>query len=196
MTTTRMGRQSAWQLATTHTVAAEFVPATFYETWFPLVYAYFARRTVDVATAEDLVADAFERMVAALPGFRPNENPVATRVWVYRIAANVYKNSLREEGRRRLRDTTWAEGWQPLAGVDAEQSIALGQAVATLEPADREVLGLRYWEELSAGEIAAVLGLKQREVYMILERCLRALRRQLAPAVASHAAAALEAGND
>ncbi len=163
---------------------ADFAPGPFYDEWFPRVYDYFARRTADVATAEDLTSDAFERVVAALPGFRPNQNPVATRVWVYRIAANVYKNSLRTDGRRRARDAAWAEGWQPVADVDREASIAVGQAVATLEPADREVLGLRYWEELPAGEIAKVLGVSQREVYTALERCKRALRRQLAPTVA------------
>lgn len=185
MTTTRVGRWLAWRSPVIQAMSTDFAPAAFYETWFPRVYAYFARRTADSATAEDLTASAFERMVAALPGFQPNDNPAATRVWVYRIAANVYKNSLRDESRRRARDTVWAEGWRPVSGSDLDQSIALGQAVAMLDPADQDVLGLRYWDELTAAEIAAVLGLNQREVYTILDRCLRELRRRLSPVVIS-----------
>jgi RNA polymerase sigma factor (sigma-70 family) len=195
MNMTTVGRRIAWQSAGTQTVANDFAPAAFYEAWFPRVYAYFARRTVDAAMAEDLTADTFERMVAALPGFQPNDNPAATRVWVYRIAANVYKNSLREAGRRHARDSAWAAGWQPVDQADPEQSIVLGQAVATLDPADRDVLGLRFWEDLTAGEIAGVLGVNQREVYTTLDRCMRALRRQLALTAARGRGAAEEAGD-
>lgn len=187
---TGIGRPVAWQRTGARAVPAELAPTAFYDAWFPRVYAYFARRTADTATAEDLTADAFERMVAALPRFRPTENPAATRVWVYRIAANVYKNSLRDEGRRRVRDAEWASGWEPVSGAARDESIALGQAVAALELEDQDILGLRYWDGLTAAEIGAVLGLSQREVYTALERCKRTLRRQLAPVMAPGAGGA------
>jgi RNA polymerase sigma factor (sigma-70 family) len=196
MTTTTMGRQGIWQAAVTRVMPTDFAPATFYRTWFARIHAYFARRTPDAATAEDLTADTFERIVSALPGFRPNDNPAAERVWVYRIAANVYKNHLREAGRRQARDATWAADWEPVAGGDREQSIALGQAVATLDAGDQDMLGLRYWEGLTAGEIGDVLGLSQREVYTGLERCLRALRRQLTEGAPGVGGLIRETGNE
>ena len=71
--------------------------AAFYDRWFPLVYRYFRRRSSDTETAEDLTAETFERIVKALPRFEPGPHPErSTRVWVYRIAGNVYKNSLRK----------------------------------------------------------------------------------------------------
>jgi len=195
MATTTIGRQRTWQVAGNRVASTDFAPATFYQTWFPRIYAYFARRTPDVAAAEDLTADTFERIVAALGGFRPNDNPAATRVWVYRIAANVYKNQLRETGRRQARDAAWGVGWEPVADADPEQSVALGQAVAVLDPVDRDMLGLRYWEGLTAGEIGAVLGMSRREVYTGLERCLRVLRRQLAPDAFGGGPEVLETGD-
>jgi RNA polymerase sigma factor (sigma-70 family) len=181
MTGPRVGSRIAWRLPAIPAQSSAFAPAAFYEEWFPRVYAYFARRTADAAAAEDLTADTFERVVAALADFTPNENPAATRIWVYRIAANVYKNSLRHATRQQARDLAWAAAWRPESGADADQSIAVGQAVGALDYDDQNVLGLRYWDGLTAPEIAAVLGLRQREVYTILERCLRELRKRLEP---------------
>jgi len=158
--------------------------AALFEAHFPLVYAYFRRRVADDATAEDLTAETFAHIVQALPAFRPEgEARRATRVWVYRIAGNVYKNALRARDRRLTRDDAWARGWRPVTGdrAEVERGLALGQAVAHLDPSDRDILGLRFWEGLSAPEIAAVTGLAPREVYTAIERAVRRLRRDLDP---------------
>lgn len=156
--------------------------SAFYERWFPAVYSYFRRRTSDDETAQDLTSETFERIVKALPRFKPGEDPErSTRVWVYRIAGNVYKNTLRRWSREAARDEAWAEGWSSISddrqGVD--HGLLLGKAVQTLDPLDRDILGLRFWEGLTAREIADVVDLTQREVYTALERCMRLLRREL-----------------
>lgn len=60
---------------------------------------------------------------------------------------------------------------------------AIKEVIDGLDPVDREILTLRFFEELSAAETAQVLGLGKAEVrkgYLrALERCRRALRRQL-----------------
>lgn len=177
-------RRIAWRRSEPRRLPQDFAPEAFYQAWFPRVYAYFARRSSDRATAEDLTAETFERILGALSDFRTDGDPVSTRAWVYRIAANVYKNRLRSEDRRKARDSAWAERWRPEAGVDLELSLVLGHAVSQLDPSDRDVLGLRFWEELTAVEISSVLGLEQRQVYTILDRCMRELRRQLEPVMA------------
>jgi RNA polymerase sigma-70 factor (ECF subfamily) len=166
--------------------------AAFYETYFPLVYAFFRRRVSDTETAEDLTSEAFERILAALPRFEPQgDAETATRVWVYRIAGNLYKNTLRSWGRESARRREWIEGWQPSrddrAGIDL--GLALGEAVAELDAHERNVIGLRYWEGLTASEIAEVVGCSQREVYTVLERCVRQLRRRLTPPDKEHQSA-------
>jgi RNA polymerase sigma-70 factor (ECF subfamily) len=157
--------------------------AAFYDAWFPRVYAYFARRTADAATAEDLAAETFERIVGALPAFRPiGDAEIVTRAWVYRIAANVYKNALRGRDRRLAREAGWRARWGDAADLraDLETRLALGQALALLPAEDRDLLGLRFWEGLTAREIAEVRDCGPREVYTAIDRCLRQLRRQLA----------------
>ena len=164
--------------------------SAFYERWFPAVYTYFRRRTSDEETAQDLTSETFERIVKALPRFRPGEDAErSTRVWVYRIAGNVYKNTLRRWSREAARDEAWAEGWTAVADErpDSERALLLGRAVLALDPLDRDILGLRFWEGLTAREIAEVVELSQREVYTALERCMRVLRRELEPRAASMA---------
>jgi len=159
-------------------------PAEFYDAWFAKVYAYFRRRTPSHEVAEDLTSETFERIVRALPRFRAGPDAGrSTRVWVYRIAGNVYKNSLRSRGRRQARLEAYAEGWVATAddvpGSDARVMVAA--ALGSLDGDDRNILGLRFWEGLTAKEIGDVVGMSQREVYTAIERCMRQLQRELRP---------------
>ena len=159
-------------------------PAAFYDAHFPLVYAFFARRTPDTPTAEDLTAETFERLAVAWPDFEPQGGAdVATRVWVYRVAGNVLRNAWRSEVRREARGSAWSADQLGVADprTEVENRLLLGHALAALAPDDRNLLGLRFWEELSAPEIALILNITPREVYTRVEHCLRALRRELAP---------------
>lgn len=159
-------------------------PASFFDAHFPLVYAYFARRTPDTPTAEDLTAETIERLAAAWPAFEPRGDvDVAMRVWVYRVAGNVLRNAWRGTARREARHSAWSAGQLGATDVRAavERRVLVDQALAGLAPEDRDLLGLRFWEELSAPEIAAILDLTPREVYTRVDRCLRDLKRALAP---------------
>ncbi len=160
--------------------------AAFYDRWFPLVYAYFRRRTADTETAEDLTAETFERILKALGRFKPGPDAErSTRVWVYRIAGNVYKNTLRRWSREKVRHDAWADMWTSTIDRrdDSDRAILVARALQHLDPLDRDIVGLRFWEGLTAREIADVVDLTQREVYTAIERCVRQLQRRLRPIV-------------
>jgi RNA polymerase sigma-70 factor (ECF subfamily) len=162
----------------------EIEAGAFYDQWFPLVYRYFRRRTSDTETAEDLTAETFERILKALPRFQPGPEPVrSTRVWVYRIAGNVYKNTLRRWSREKVRHENYAEDWHESSDRrdESDRSILVARALQQLDPPDRNIVGLRFWEGLTAREIAEVVDLSQREVYTAIERCIRQLRRTMRP---------------
>ena len=58
--------------------------------------------------------------------------------------------------------------------VRLELKLRLQQAIDAMDPLDREVLALRYFEQLSPAETARVLGIKEKAAGM---RFLRAVRR-------------------
>ena len=61
-----------------------------------------------------------------------------------------------------------------LAAVRAEMQLKLQESLNGMDPIDREVLTLRHFEELSNGEVAAVLGLQKAAAS---NRYIRALKR-------------------
>jgi RNA polymerase sigma-70 factor (ECF subfamily) len=60
------------------------------------------------------------------------------------------------------------------AAVRAERLLRLQEALNTLDPADREVLALRHFEELTRAETAQVLGIEEAAA---AKRYVRALKR-------------------
>jgi RNA polymerase sigma-70 factor (ECF subfamily) len=60
------------------------------------------------------------------------------------------------------------------AVLRAERILRLQEALNTLEPIDREILSLRHFEELTAGETARVLGIEESAA---AKRYFRALKR-------------------
>ena len=110
--------------------------------------------------AEDAVQEVQVRILEA------KTKPDDLRVWSYRVARNVCLNRLRSSGRRKDVERLMTGVNVPVDQVGeltrlvrAEDGVALGEALAQLSDAQREVLVLRYLEGLGRDEIARVLEL-------------------------------------
>ena len=82
------------------------------------------------------------------------------------------------------RRRSWPIGWSTRAQsqrrlLAAELRDRVRAALEALEPNDREVLVLRYLEQLTSKEIAAVLGISEAAVKTRHRRALERLRRSL-----------------
>lgn len=131
------------------------------------VLAYAMRRTQTLADAEDVAAETFTiawRKVEAIPV----EEPLP---WLYAVARRVVANRRRGNGRReRLAALLRVEDVATpiLAGEDRDGPAFA--ALASLSPADQELLRLVAWEELGNQQIAAVLGISPNAVAIRLHR--------------------------
>jgi RNA polymerase sigma-70 factor (ECF subfamily) len=131
------------------------------------VLAYAMRRTTTPADAEDATAEAFTiawRKIDAIP----TDEPLP---WLYAVARRVLANQRRGRGRRerltallRVDDVATPEP----AGEDHDGPAFV--ALATLSPADQELLRLVAWEELGNREVAQVLGISANAVAIRLHR--------------------------
>jgi RNA polymerase sigma-70 factor, ECF subfamily len=65
------------------------------------------------------------------------------------------------------------------AAIRAEMSTQLEQAIASMDPIDREVVALRHFEELTNGEVAEVLGIQQKAASIRYVRALGRLKQIL-----------------
>jgi RNA polymerase sigma-70 factor (ECF subfamily) len=149
---------------------------------FEPVRAYCLRR-LPVNDANDAVAEVFMtawQKIDQLPG-EPGTLP-----YLYGIARNIVAHSRRSFSRRRrlrLRAGSMTQDRpddpETLVMLEAERD-AVFAALAGLSDADQEVLRLRTWEELTAPQIASVLGVSTAAAEKRLTRATERLRTAVA----------------
>ncbi len=114
----------------------------------------------DVARAEDLTFKTFEQALRNIRQYRPTGSFYS---WLFRILLNLYRMELRKVSTTRLiftdvlPDVPDVQG-DVVAEVIAQQtSEQVRVAVAELAPPLREVVLLRFFDDLSLDEIASLL---------------------------------------
>lgn len=146
------------------------------------LFAYLRRHVATRADAEDLLLDVF---VTALDyaqlGKLPEDRQVA---WLWRVARNKAIDHQRRTARRPTLTLEHVEA--QLADheerspernvVRLEEYRRLHTVLQELTPLQRDVLRLRFADDLRCGEIALALGKKETAVRVLLMRTLRLLR--------------------
>jgi RNA polymerase sigma-70 factor (ECF subfamily) len=156
--------------------------ASIYEQNFPRIFRYIHARTGNRETAEDLASTVFLEALKSIDGYRYAGKPLLA--WLYRIARNVVNYHHRASFRKRgdatecsLDAATGGSGSVPFPGVAGH--VDLMRALDRLSQDQREVIILRYFVGLTTPEVATVTGRKERAVYSLQARAIKALRRQL-----------------
>jgi RNA polymerase sigma-70 factor, ECF subfamily len=152
------------------------------------VYSYVAYRIGDGPDAEDITSETFERAIRYRKSYDPRKGePLA---WLIGIARRCI------EGRPPSLEVAVDVPDRPDARELEDESLrrlALAGAVDRLESRDRELIALRYGADLTARQIAGVLGLKTNAVEVALHRALGRLRTSLeGPGEAASRSAAAE----
>jgi RNA polymerase sigma factor (sigma-70 family) len=135
------------------------------------------------AEAEDAAQQAFVKAYHALDRFDQSR---PFRPWLLRIVANEARNLRRSAGRRaglELALSGQPEAVEPSpehASIARERRKALLRAMGRLSETDREVLGLRYFLDLSEAEMGEALGVPPGTVKSRLSRAMDRLREAAA----------------
>jgi RNA polymerase sigma-70 factor (ECF subfamily) len=154
--------------------------------YVPRVFRFALRLTCDAHTAEEIVQETFLRAWRRREHIR---NPGATRVWLFRIAANVWRDVAR---RRRLpvesagplpEDAVGAGPSPDRIAADHEEVQRAIRSMDSLPARQRQVLYLSAIEELTHADIARVLGISADAVKANLSLARKAMRRSLRPYV-------------
>lgn len=152
-----------------------------YERYVDLIYAFVYRRTGDRHLTEDITAATFEAALRNLKNFQWQDKGFA--VWLYRIARNKLIQHYRRQrylapfklfaANQRKVDT------RPQFIDQIETNDTLSTALSQLSYKDQEIIGLRFFEDLSTAEVAAILDCSKENVYLRLHRALRRLREHI-----------------
>ncbi len=144
-----------------------------FEEHYSLILVTCRRRLSDAEAAEDAAAEVFriawQKMSAG--------KTAVDLPWLYRTARNVVGN----EYRRRTRSQALVEKAGLAASIvghdapDGEQQ-EVRDALSRIKKADRELLFMAYWEELSVAEMASILRVREQTLRMRLTRARQAVR--------------------
>lgn len=139
-------------------------------------------RTGDRGLSEDLLADTFERVLRSRSKFDSRRG--SGKSWLYSIALNLLRDHQRRAAvESRALEGEWRGGEDDAAldpGIGlVEQRDLLTRSLAKLSPEEREALALRFGGDLTAPEIAELLGEKLTTVEGRVYRALRKLRDEL-----------------
>ena len=138
------------------------------------VFAYLASRLGDRALAEDAAQESFVRAFFALPKLKKPESFYA---FLLGIAGRVAHEMRRAASRIAKRDEA-AELVTADADADREE-YHLEEAIAALPESHRQVILLRFYEQLSCQDVANRLGLPLGTVTKTLSRAYAQLRQML-----------------
>ncbi|MCG3127904.1 MAG: ECF RNA polymerase sigma factor SigW [Phycisphaerae bacterium] len=163
--------------------------AALIEAYGRRVYGFVYRLTGSRDASEDLMQTTFLRLVRMLPGYVHQGKFDA---WLFRIAGNAVRDRARAATRRdrhfahsnELASANRAarDNGDPHArAVSAEDGDRLQAALAELEPADREIVMLRHFSDLSFREIADLLNVPLGTALSRAHRALGRLRARLEP---------------
>lgn len=155
-----------------------------FDAHLPMVQRYCVRR-LSTADANDAVSEVFLvvwRRIDEVPGGDE------TLPWVLGVARNAVRN-LQRSGRRAARlsvktatEPVVDDPGPELQVLRAAEYEVVAAALATLSAGDQEVIRLRAWEELTAPQIAAVLGCSvpaaEKRVARASARLSRAVERR------------------
>lgn len=156
--------------------------AALYDRYADKLYDYARRQTGNAADAGDIVQDTF---VLAIQRLHQLRDPSLVRPWLYAIA--------RSEVHRRHRRVNKLQFTEPdeqaamnAGGPTADDLVhqqelraLFAEAANGLDPSDREVLDLHLRHSMTGAEIAATLGIPERQVAVVVGRVRERLGRSI-----------------
>ncbi len=154
------------------------------------ILRYLRARTGDAAEAEDVLQELWLKLQSGDSG------PVANgRAYLYRMAHNLMLDRLREQRRRRIRDSSWSmersagatsDGDLIDPGDSTEAGLVWGEELSRLKAAIEELpegarraFCLHKIDGLSHGEVAARLGISRSGVEKHIAVAMKHLRQAL-----------------
>jgi RNA polymerase sigma-70 factor, ECF subfamily len=161
-----------------HTVQEEFLRA--FEEWSQALFNHSYYRVSNREIAKDLVQETFTKTWEYLAGGKTIDN---LKSFLFKVLNNLITDHYRKKKSDSL-DVLQEAGFD-VAGSDDEKIVSLSEsqnAIKALKELDerfRQVVVMRYIDELSPREIASIIGESENAVSVRINRSLRKLKEIL-----------------
>jgi RNA polymerase sigma-70 factor (ECF subfamily) len=151
----------------------------------PLVFRLALSLLDDSQEAQDAAQETFIKVFRGLGSFRRESS---FRTWLFAITLNVCRGQLRKRKRNQqlmsvLDSLGWSSGRKSISPerqvLFKERKGTLMRSVAALPADQRTTLILRYYHEMTIAEIADLMGVVERTVYVRLRKAFERLQEDL-----------------
>ncbi len=144
-----------------------------FRTYYSVISTAAYNRLNDLNDAEDVASAVF----SAAWRRRHEEEDTFTLPWLYSTLRNLVGNEYRRRTRtlRRVERLVGEAGAGSSTHVANDEHEGLRSLIASMEPADRELIWMAYWEELTREEMAVLLGCSEGAVRVRLLRARKKL---------------------
>ncbi len=139
--------------------------------------AFVRRRVGSPAQAEEITQEVYASMAASLAASASSASAPRTLGWLYTVARRRIVDEARRHRRQAAAPLELVPASDPAYGPLVARSI--GDALARLTPAQRDVVVLRLLRGVSFAEIARRLGVSEEAARMRFLRGLEQLRAEL-----------------
>lgn len=157
--------------------------AALFDRYYAAVFNYVRYRCDDDATADDVTAQVFEKLMHQTGRYDPEKGTLPA--WLFAVARNAVNDHWRKARRLKwisldfLQAAAAADPSLEAGLIHAEEESALLAAIGQLPARERDILGLKFAAGLTNREIARTTGLKESHVGVIVHRSIAQLRAQL-----------------
>ncbi|MBD3270530.1 sigma-70 family RNA polymerase sigma factor [Candidatus Peregrinibacteria bacterium] len=153
--------------------------AEVYDRYVEQIYRYIFRRVNDVDTTEDLVSQTFFDALSHLNGYTFRGFPFSS--WLYKIAHNNVLKWYRQNSKAKKIDLDEIAELKAREDVQenvevAENKIEIMTALEGMDYENKEIIRLKYFEEVTNIEIAQIMGISANNVGVKLYRALKKLK--------------------
>lgn len=154
--------------------------AELFQHFAPRIKGFLMNSGADASMAEECTQDVMATLWRKVHMFDPSRASVAT--WIFTIARNRKIDLLRKQRRPEPEDLPWGPEAEPeAADVIAlqQETELLGQALATLPAAQRDLIEKAYFGDLTQREIASQTGLPLGTIKSRIRLALDRLRHTM-----------------
>ncbi len=159
--------------------------AVLYDKYFDQIYRYVYRRVSDKETVHDLVSQTFYDALAHIKSFEWRGYPFSS--WLYKIAHNNVLKWYREQSKAQkvgLDDIGELVDHDADSTGDAsrkEKQFEVQRVLDQLDHEEREIIRLKFFEEVSNIEIAEIMGLSANHIGVKVYRTLKKVKQLIKP---------------
>jgi RNA polymerase sigma-70 factor (ECF subfamily) len=156
--------------------------ARLYDLYIKKIYNFIYYKTLNQAVAEDISSQVFLKAWQKLQQFKDGN----FGAWLYTIARNAVSDHYRREKEHTNIDDCWdlSDKDDFLGRVDKNLYLEkIRFLLAELKREDREILIMRFWQDMSFQEIAERLDKQEGAVKMACGRALKKMKNKIPMAI-------------